>query len=438
MKKIISVVLASMLVLCLAGCGDSDESSKTESGKGDKSEAAGTAAPDEAGYKFPDESVFDGENDITLNVSVPENAVDVFKAQVNAFVEHYPNLKMDIKVTDTNYNEASALMLDDPQKQPDVFYTTSDMLGRLMSAEMLSPVPDTILDDIKTNNDTKAVKLATADDKLYAYPVSCGNSCCLVYDKSVVSDAEAATLEGVLNSCKSSDRQFAMDCSNCFFSGTFTFTGGVIPDGFEDDGTTQKFLGYDEDEAVDTLMAFAKLMKEYRGTFVSEESVVSIKNNKTAAWLMGAWDLNSAKEALGDNLGVAKYPTIRVNNEDKQMISMQGYSFLGVHSGTYILHKNTAHALAYFLSSEECQRQRMEALEQIPSNLTVMREVAEKPYMKAFIEQSDDSVPLVDLSGAFFVAIGKLGDTIYDENWIPDDKEATRTLLRDTISKICE
>ena len=80
----------------------------------------------------------------------------------------------------------------------------------------------------------------------------------------------------------------------------------------------------------------------------------------------------------------------------------------------------------------------MEALEQIPSNLTVMREVAEKPYMKAFIEQSDDSVPLVDLSGAFFVAIGKLGDTIYDENWIPDDKEATRTLLRDTISKICE
>ena len=39
MKKLFSVVLALMLVFCVAGCGDSDKSSKAEISKGENSKA---------------------------------------------------------------------------------------------------------------------------------------------------------------------------------------------------------------------------------------------------------------------------------------------------------------------------------------------------------------------------------------------------------------
>ena len=60
-----------------------------------------------------------------------------------------------------------------------------------------------------------------------------------------------------------------MNAGDGYYACTFAFTAGVKIDGLEKDGITQKFVKYDEDEAVKTLQAFAKLIKDYRGTFQS-------------------------------------------------------------------------------------------------------------------------------------------------------------------------
>ena len=109
-------------------------------------------------------------------------------------------------------------------------------------------------------NAEKTVGAATFDDQLYAFPETNDNGYYLVYDNSVVSAEQAATFEAVLEACKAAGKTFVMDAGNGYYSCVFAFTGGAIVDGFEADGTTQKFVEYNEDEVVDTLMAFAKLL----------------------------------------------------------------------------------------------------------------------------------------------------------------------------------
>ena len=109
---------------------------------------------------------------------------------------------------------------------------------------------------------------------LYAYPETNDNGYYLVYDKSVVSDEQAGKLEDILAACQEAGKQFVMDCGDGFYSCTFAFTAGVQVDGLEEDGITQKFVDYDEDAAVKTLQAFGKLIKKYKGTFVS----LNVKN----------------------------------------------------------------------------------------------------------------------------------------------------------------
>ena len=229
-----------------------------------------------------------------------------------------------------------------------------------------------------------------------------------------------------------------MDCGNGYYSCTFAFTAGAVIDGLDDENT-QKFKEYDEDEAVDTLMAFAKLMKEYKGTFKSldpAQIASGFKNGTLGAGVDGSWNSVADKGALGDDFGASKLPTINVNGKDKQLISMFGYKYLGVNAKTKF--PRSAHILAYYLASEECQTQRAEKLGWGPSNTKAQETdfVKNDVTLQAIQAQSQNAVPQVNIQGTFWQAMGTLGSEMMKDGWKADDKKATKELLESTIKDV--
>ena len=129
----------------------------------------------------------------------------------------------------------------------------------------------------------------------------------------------------------------------------------------------------------------------------------------------GSWNTVSDQEALGDNFGAAKLPTIKVNGQDKQLISMFGYKLLGVNKNSK--YPYTSQALAYYLSSEQCQKERMEQLGWGPSITSLVESDAVKndECLKAVYAQQAHSVPQIGLAGSFWDPTGAFGKYVVDK-----------------------
>ncbi len=416
-----------------SGSGNNADSGSANGGTSKATDTAVTTDGD-----FISESYFGDENNISLKVWAPSNAVSLTQEMVEDFKSHYPNITFtDISVVAQSESEVSTIIINDPDAGADVFGFPSDTLDRLQAAQVLAPLSVDISKFVSQENSETSVNVVTSNNDLYAFPETGDNGYFLVYDRSIVSDSDATTLEGVLEACKKAGRQFVMDCGNGFYSCTFAFTGGVTIDGFESDGTTQKFVDYDEDEAVSTIMAFASLMKTYKGTFISNSAtqISSGFNGKTvAAGIDGTWDFAAHKQALGDNFGVAKLPTISVNGTKKQMIGIMGQKLLGVNSHSKF--PRASQMLAYYLAGKTCQQKRAESLGWGPTNLVAQSALSDVPVMQVIFQQIAFSVPQVNIAGTFWTPMGTLGSEIYKDTWKADDKEATRQLLQTVIANI--
>lgn len=440
MKKIIAILLAGMMTAsALAGCGGSSSSTnKTSSGSGD---SKASSASDVSADGKVDESYFGDENNISLKVWAPDAAVATTKNQIKAFKELYSDKTMDITVVAQGEDDAATQILNDASAAADVFGFASDQLNKLTDADVIAKCA--FSDAVTSYNSEESIKAATLKDKdgkdtVYAYPETT-NGYYLVYNKKVVSDDQAKKFEDVLAACKKAGKTFVMDAGNGYYSCIFAFTGGVKVDGFEEDGLTQKFTDYDEDEAVSTLQAFGKLIKEYKGTFtsLSVENISSgFKSGSCGAGIDGSWNSTNNKEALGDNLGATKLPTINVGGKDKQMVSMFGYKYLGVNGSSKF--PRTSQILAYYLASETCQRERAKDLGWGPTNTKVAGEdvVTGSNMLTAIGDQSKYAVAQVNIVSTFWDPMANLGNKLIAADFKPDNTDAIKKLLNSTIDNI--
>lgn len=439
MKKIIAILMAGLMTAtAFAGCGDGGASSQA----GGDSSAAGESSAATVEGSVVDVSYFGDEDNATLKVWAPDAAVELVKTQIEDFKKAYPDKTFNITVVAQGENDAATQILNDATVAADVFSFPSDQLNKLVDAGVIAPAAFAEQATAMNSEDTiKAGTLKNAEgvDTLYAYPQTNDNGYVLVYDNTVVTADQAKTLEGTLEACKAAGKKFIMDAGNGFYSCTFAFTAGVTIDGFEDDGLTQKFVEYDEDAAVKTLMAFAKLMKDYKGTFTALD-VANISsgftNGTCGAGVDGTWNTVSNQTALGEKFGVAKLPTITVDGEEKQLVSMFGYKYLGVNGSSKF--PRTAQILAYYLHGEECQLQRAETLGWGPSNKTVQQNevVTGSEILTAVAEQAKNAVVQVNIASTFWDPMGNLGNKMIADDWDPADEAATRKLLQDTVANV--
>ncbi len=437
MKKIIAILLAGMMTAtAFAGCGGGETSNSGSTADG--SSASGNTAAKIEGSKV-DLSYFGEEDNAKLKVWAPDAAVSLVKKQIEEFKALYPEKTFNIEVVAQGESDAATQILNDASVAADVFSFPSDQLNKLVDAGVMAQVAKGFVDHVSTTNSEDTVVSATVNDTLYAYPQTNDNGYYMVYDNTVVTEEDAKTLEGVLAACKKAGKKFIFDAGDGFYACTFAFTAGAKIDGFEDDKITQKFVDYDEDEAVKTLQAFARLIKEYKGTFQS----LNVKNvasgfdqGTCGAGVDGSWDTKVNQTALGDKFGAAKLPTINVDGEDKQLISMFGYKYIGVNASSKF--PATAQILALYLSGEECQKQRTEELGWGPSNLNVQKSdlVTGSPVLNAIKEQSANACVQVNIASTFWNPMGNLGNKLVADECDPEDADAMKQLLQDTIKNV--
>lgn len=436
MKKILAILMAGVLTAtAFAGCGGGGESSKTNSGSSSNSGSNATGV----NASTVDYAYFGDEDNVKLKVWAPDAAVNLVKKQIEDFKKAYSDKKFDITVVAQGEQDAATQMLNDASAAADVFSFPSDQLNKLVDAGVIAPVAKGFTDYVTSSNSEDTIKAGTSKNTLYAYPETNDNGYYMVYDNTVVTEEDAKTLEGTLAACKKAGKKFIFDAGDGFYACTFAFTAGAKIDGLEEDGITQKFVKYDEDEAVKTLQAFAKLIKEYKGTFTSlnVKNVASgFKNGTCGAGVDGSWDTKVNQDSLGDKFGAAKLPTIKVGDEDKQLVSMFGYKYIGVNGSSK--YPNSAQILALYLSGEECQKQRTEELGWGPSNVNVQKDkvVTESPVLNAIKAQAENSCTQVNIASTFWTPMGNLGNKLVAEEWNPDDADATKKLLQDTITNI--
>lgn len=431
-KRFCAIALAALMsVSMFAGCGTNDSTTPSNTG---------STAVSNAGDATADPLGGEGANGtINLKVWGPDAAQEVLKAQCAAFAEankEYGEIK--VEVVPQGEGDAATNVLTDPTTAADIFGFGCDNLDKLVTAQALYPVVGADAETLAAENSEGSINAATIDGTLYAYPETGDNSYCLVYDKSVVSDEQAKTLEGVLEACKAANKNFVMDAGNGFYSCMFMFTGGLTIQGFDDDGETQKFSDYDEAKVVSTLKAFATLFAQYKDNFLSgdvSKVVDGFKSGTAAAGIDGSWDFTYAKEALGDNAGFAVLPTINVDGTDTQIVNMFGYKLLGVNSSTK--YPYTARALAMYLVSEQCQQERAEKLNWGPANTKIAESdvVKNDPALTAILAQSANSVPQVSVAPTFWTPMGTLGSNITNFDKTMTDDEY-KSLVKTTIANV--
>lgn len=419
-KRILSLVLAAaMMAVVFVGCSKSEDKTSSTSG------AAKTV---------------EVEKNAKLKLWGPAASLSILKEQAKAFEKKYADKNVKIEVVAQEESDAGTQVLNDSEAAADVFAFPSDQITKLTQAKALLPVYDNYVDDISKNHTAAAVDTVKGDlngkEVLYAFPET-DNGYYLVYDKSVISDEDAKSWEGILAACKKNGRQFIMDAGNGYYSCMFPFTGGLKLDGLEGDAQdTQKFNKYDEDEVAQTMSAFSELFHKYKDTFVSAtvdkvSAGFSTAKRTCGAGIDGTWNAAVNKEALGKDFGVTVLPTINVNGKDKQTVAMIGYKYIGVKSVTKF--PNASEELANYLVSAECQKTRLDKLGWTPTNKGV--EVEGNDAINTMLEEAKTFVVQANIIQAFWDPMANLGNKVYkaDEK---SDVATMKTLLKDTLTNI--
>lgn len=411
MKKLIALLLAVLMVASvLAACGGNNN--------------ANNNSGDNGGKTTENSDPFYGEDNISLLVWAPDNAVSLTKQLCEDFIAKYPNKKITIDVQAQGEADAAAQMLNDLDKAADVFGFVCNNINKLQQGNALAPVVADYLEDVKSRNTEFAVSTGTltvdGKEQLLAYPETGENGYYLVYDKQYVTDDDAKSLEGILAACQKAGKKCLINIDNGFYGCMPLYTGGMVNNGLKEDGT-QIFNDYDKEKVLDSLEAFAKLFHEYKDTFMSADparigSGMAENPSTVAAGIDGSWNAATVAKTLGDNYGAAKLPTIKINGTDTQIIGMNGAKLIGVNSRSKF--PEAAQVLANYLTSEEVQTTRLEELNWLPSNKNAQQNdiVKNSPALSALLAQSEFSIPQINIAETFWTPVGTLGSKLFKED----------------------
>ena len=258
---------------------------------------------------------------------------------------------------------------------------------------------------------------------MYGYPYASDNGYFMFYDKSVISDEQAQTLEGVIAACESKKKKigWALDVpwytAGWFFS--FGCTYSVSYDYDSNYAESEVGLeGFNGESGIKASKAMAKLTSStaFAGKGTDNNIITSrFGTGDMAAAVSGTWLAKSLQETLGENYGVCKLPTVTVDGETKQLASFKGYKLFGVNSHCGNLPE--AHKLAQFLSSEAMQEVRFEKHLIGPTNkaVTALDAVKNDATIAALNAQNAFAVEQVSVPSNFWEPLKAYGLNIIDD-----------------------
>lgn len=338
MKKLIALLVSVVIItLTFVACGDGNVS-ENNNGQIDEKEK------------------------VELRLWGAQDDKDMLTKLIADFKKAHPEKEWKITLSFVGEDDAATEVLKDVSAAADVFSFSSDQIATLKKAGALYRVTN---NKIKTRNSEASVMAATIEDEIYAYPSS-ADTFFLYYDKAVFSDEEVKSLETILAK-DTGDKitNFAMKIDDGWYSSSFFFTAGCTL--FGKDGRDKTQCDFNSDKGVVAANYMIDLANNKKFANLDDAKIkAGFKARTLGSAVSGTWNAEDIRKSLGDNFGVTKLPTIKLNGESKNMVSMANFKLYGVNAQTK--HPEEAHQLADFLTDRDAQETRFKVRSYAPTH----------------------------------------------------------------------
>lgn len=380
-SKFVSLLSLSLL---LVGCGNA--------------ETGNTEKPSESTNPNADY-----QTNIVIGASATQKAF--VKQQAEKYLAANGYSKVTVEMYEVGEDKADSITDFSAASAPDIYGYASDKVGELYKKGALAEIPSVFSAKLKSDMGDEVAAAGKLGDSYYGYPYAGDNGYFLYYNKDIVSDEQAKTVEGIIEACKAQNVKFgyALDTDSTFFSiGTFMSFGARYSVAFNADGT---FKSASSDFAGDKGILGAKAVHQlavnssvdvtHKGARSKEPTLA----NGFGAVVEGSWNYQTFLDKVGaDKLGTAKLPTITVEGQTANLASFLGYKLYGVNpkkSAEDTKRLTLIHSIANYLVSAECQEARFDALTVVPTQKSVkaLDKVQNNGLVKALAAQASYSVP---------------------------------------------
>ena len=356
MKKIIALLLALVMVLGLAACGETPAPVETQ-------------APTEGGNETPtegsNENPLAGTYDIIMWVSESDGMTALTQEMIDAFEAAYPGIVINAQIEGVSEADAGSKVIADVASAPDIYCFAQDQLARLVQAAALAPIGGDVAELIKSQNDGGSVAAASVAGTLYAYPMTSDNGYYMYYDTSIISEEDAESLEAVIAACEANNVKFRYALENAWYTASFFFATGCHSNWSMNEAG--EFTSVDDTFNSEAGLAAMKGMQMLAQSPAYDSNADIFTD--AGVVITGIWNANAAAEHFGENLGATDLPSFTVDGNTYHIGSYTGNKLMGVKPQTDGTKGAVLSLLAQFLTNEECQLKRYELAQWGPSNL---------------------------------------------------------------------
>lgn len=377
--------------------------------------------------------------EVTLSVWCPQESVEAVEQMITEFTGlHSDEAVFHITVSEEEELSCKETVLANPAAAADIYAFADDQFRELYNAGALLEVTldaDTVIAE-NGGADNGAIRSATVDGKLYAYPVTASNGYFLYYNSAYLSEEDVKSLDRILQVAEENGKKFAMDFTSGWYIYSF-FKGAGLDVSLNEDGLTNscdwnsantadgKYKGRDVAEAM--------LRIAESGGFIScgdDDFVSGAADGSIIAGINGTWNAVNIEKAYGENYAAAKLPEYTVAGDSVQMCSFAGYKLMGVNSATE--QPEWSMRLAQWITNEENQMTLFRLKGEGPSNVkaAASEEVRAAKAIAALGEQSAYGY-LQNVGGSYWTPTNVFGTTIAARN--PDGTDLQELL--DTMVK---
>lgn len=417
-KRVLAVLMTVMMAGgLLVGCGGNEKTTGSDTGASEETKKVSLTVwgPQE------DQAALDGYDE------------GILKSMCEAFDEEHEEWDITFEYGVCSEGEAKDLVTKDVEQAADVYMFANDQIPVLVESGALAKLGGSTEEAVKADNAEGMVSSVTYDDGIYGVPFT-SNTWFMYYDKSKFSEDDVKSLETMMKKDLGDGvYNFGFSLMDSWYIPSFYFGAGCTLFG---DGTDASAgCDFDSEAGVAATKYMVDLAANPKFTYNQDGSCLALfQEGKLGAFCSGSWDAAAVREALGDNFGAVKLPTVNINGKEGQMRSFAGSKAIGVNPNCE--DAEVAVALASYLGSAECQQIRFETRGIIPTNADV--EVGDDEVAKAQMDEISEASflqPVLSEMNSFWTPVETMGKEIIQGDVTADNAaDKTKTMVDGILS----
>ena len=319
------------------------------------------------------------DDSVKFTIWVSEGDKPFANEVIKDFKAKNPDKKYQITVDIQGINDVATRVLNDVEHAADVYAYSNDQLGKLIAGDALAQIAGERLERVKAANSEDSIASATVTvngkEGVYGMPYT-DNTFFLYYDKSVLTETDVQTLDGILAKC-TGDKKFAFPMQDGWYTTSFYFGKNLGYEVQYDAGLAETSITCDFDSPTGekVTQAIWELVKDNRVKADADDSKITagFYDKSIIAAVSGIWNKTTIQSYLGDNFAAAKLPSYTYakgteEEEQVQLVAFAGYKLLGVNN--YSKNKTAAMDFAEFYTSRENQVKFFEKNGYLPTDET--------------------------------------------------------------------